>query len=456
VSPDWFNELPPVLFPEATAFSPEALLGLLFCRLNNFEKAYQYLDNETALLSVADIQNRLLHNVLMDDSTLNQPMHFESQHNLAIALLYGHWQHAMSAEEIERRFLQALTLKASRERKAFTVKHYGLFLIDMGRSSDAIELVESFLQSHMSVVAQTEMKAVLCNAWMSQLVVPYDTDLLEKLKTTLWECLQQYEARCRHAETALLLIDASQVANISNSFSESLGYINRAIDILRKEELQELLGSAILRKGMLLYTWAQNGQPQFYRSALQALQDALQTFTRESAPDVFADIHHHLGVVYSEIQDEVKKKAVWAAVSVASFNEALNFYNKVDYPYEFAMICHNFGNAYTRYPAAIHSDNFDKALAWYREALDIRTARDYPLERCNTLFNYLEASWLAANPSEAFNEDRFNEMWAMATELKALAYNDSLKQDADMQIEKLIQLRGAFSQTDIEPQHTNA
>ena len=34
--------------------------------------------------------------------------------------------------------------------------------------------------------------------------------------------------------------------------------------------------------------------------------------------------------------DEIKRKGVWAAVSVSSFNEALNYYNKVDSPYEFA------------------------------------------------------------------------------------------------------------------------
>ena len=48
-----------------------------------------------------------------------------------------------------------------------------------------------------------------------------------------------------------------------------------------------------------------------------------------NAPDIFAEIQHQLGRVYAEIPDEVKKKGIWAAVSVSSFTEALNFYNKI-------------------------------------------------------------------------------------------------------------------------------
>ena len=456
VSPNWQNTLPPVLFPEHASFSENTLLGIIFCHLNNFEKAYLYLKDVPLILPVVDMVNRLLHSVVMEDALTSAiDRDFVGQHNLAVALQYGHWNRSITADEIESSYKKALTLAAPAELKAFAAKQFVIFLTDTGRSAQAAHLAESYLPLDVSVDGQTELKVALCNAWMNQLIVPYDLDLLEKLKHTLWECLQKYEADGRSAESALLLIDASQVANISNSFTESLGYINRAIDILRNEELGELLGSAQLRKGMILYTWAQNGQPQFYRTALQTLQDALNTFTREKAPDVFADIHHHLGVVYSEIQDEVKKKAVWAAVSVSSFTEALNFYNKVDYPYEFAMICHNFGNAYTKYPAAVHSDNYDKALAWYREALDIRTAEHYPLERCNTLYNYLDASWLAANPTEAFNEDRFNEMWRMATELKELAYNETLRADAETQIAKLIQLKATFNDSVVLTSHLN-
>ncbi len=445
VMPDWCNALPPVLFDINLPYSDDLLLGIIFCQLGNFEKSYHYLANYPTILQSVDLVNRLANGIEVDDLFIaGDTTDFTSLHNYAIAALYGHWEQPIPVENIRQIFGAALNAIAPHEQKAFTVKHYSTFLIDNHELAEAERLLHPLLQSLVSSDAITEIKASLCSIGMKQLTVPYNEYLLENLKTTLWECLQYYEAAERKAEEALILIDASQVANFSDSFSEALGYINKAIAILQQEDLSELKGTAILRKATLLYTWAQSGQPQFYRTAMQTFQECLVIFGREEAPHVFADIHHHLGVIYSEIQDEVKKRGVWAAVSVSSFTEALNFYNKVDYPYEFAMICHHFGNAYTRYPAAIHSDNFDKALAWYREALDIRTAIAFPLERCNTLSNYLEASWNAANPKEGFNAERYKDMMHKASELESLSDNENLKQEASGHIRALQALQMQF------------
>lgn len=143
---------------------------------------------------------------------------------------------------------------------------------------------------------------------MKNLVVPYDPNLLETLKNTLWEVLQHYKKQERFLEEALLLVDAAQVANYAESFPEALGYINRAVDILRKEEMPELLAQAQYRKGILLYTWAKKDNPQFFKGALESFQEALKVFSKAETPDVFADIHQYLGVIYAEIPDEVKKK----------------------------------------------------------------------------------------------------------------------------------------------------
>ncbi|MFM2191830.1 MAG: hypothetical protein RLZZ118_787, partial [Bacteroidota bacterium] len=150
----------------------------------------------------------------------------------------------------------------------------------------------------------------------------------------------------------------------------------------------------------------------------------------------FAEIQHQLGRVYAEIPDEVKKKGIWAAVSVSSFTEALNFYNKIDYPYQFAMICNNMGIAYTKYPKSLQTDNYDKALAWYNEALDIRTVANYPLERVLTLNNYIEASWLVGNVDNADNE-RYEDMMQKLNEILILNHDEEICNRAKADIEKL-------------------
>ena len=213
---------------------------------------------------------------------------------------------------------------------------------------------------------------------------------------------------------------------------------------MRQEELPELLANAQLRRGELLYTWAQQGQPQFYKGALDSYQEALKVFSREEAPDVFANIHHHLGIIYAEIPDEVKKKSIWAAVSTASFQEALSYFTLEDFPYEYAMICNSYGNALTKYPAAVHSDNYEKALYYYQEALNVRSPEAYPLERVLTLFNYLEASWHAGNDTDQFNQNRYEDMLAKVLEIKDLTTDVSLLEEADKELHKLAVLKEVY------------
>jgi tetratricopeptide (TPR) repeat protein len=272
------------------------------------------------------------------------------------------------------------------------------------------------------------------------LTVPYNYSLLEKTKQTIWEVLQHYENKGKTLQTGLLLIDAAQVANFTDSFAESLGYINRAIRIFRDEEIPELEANAHYRKGVLLFTWAQNGNIQFYKGAMEAYQEALKTFTQASTPDVFAEIQHHLGVIYSEIPDEAKKKSIWAAVSVSSFKKALSYFTLETYPYEYATICNHYANALTKYPEAKLTDNYRKALDFYHEALSVRTAYEYPYERTLTILNYLEACWQVHEDDPEKQKSLFDDMIKKAEEIKLLVEDEKLTAEAQTHLEKLIEL----------------
>ncbi|MEN0050876.1 MAG: hypothetical protein AAF806_27660 [Bacteroidota bacterium] len=270
--------------------------------------------------------------------------------------------------------------------------------------------------------------------------MPYEQELFEKLKSTLWEVLEYYEQTNRTVELGLILLDAAHIANISESFTESLGYATRAIKIFEAEKLEELTGNAHYRKGTLLYTWAQNGNPQFFKPAIESYQEALKIFTKENAPDVFADIHHNLGVLYTDMPSNHRRKSIWAGIAVSSFQEALSFYTKMQYPYQYGMICNNYGNAFTKFPQAIHTDNYEKALFYYQEALDVRTS-NYPYERTITLLNFLEASWNVGNDPERFNKERYEDMLAKALEIKNLVNEEELLQEAEKHLEMLNSLK---------------
>ncbi|MEI6412121.1 MAG: hypothetical protein WCR52_22205 [Bacteroidota bacterium] len=447
---DWYNLAPPYLMPEEIEPSAQNLLGLIFAKLGNYEKAYDLLAHNRMLLNDIDIINRLQQGHPADPGTLSADLspfeEYRLYHNSAILHHYAATEQTFNQKKTLYFYEEALKSAPNGEYNAFTAKQFATFLTDQGELEGAERLLQDALRDAQSDDATLELKAGLCNVWMKKMVVPYDAALLERLKTTLWEVLEHYQKQQRSVEEGLLLIDAAQVANYAESFTESLGYINRAVDIFRTASIPELRAQAQYRRGILLYTWAKNGNPQFFRGALEAFQDALKVFTRDETPEVFADIQQYLGVIYSEIPDEALKKSIWAGISSSSFQQALDFYKKEQYPYEYAMICSNFANALSKYPEAVHSDNLEKALFYYTEALEIRIAAAWPLERAVTLLNYVETCWhlnLAGNGS---NRALYEDMVAKATEARNISPDPAIKAEAEAQLKRLETLKIALDQ----------
>ncbi|RDB06465.1 hypothetical protein [Runella aurantiaca] len=449
---DWANEAPPFILPYPLLLTPAHLLTLIYTKLGNYEQAYKHAELNPVLLIDIDTLNCLQHGVqvsLLSDLPSEGITDFETYrhwHNAAITAHYGDLTHFVHYETIKQYYHKAFELAPDDEWRAFTGKHLASLLLDAEELFFAEQLLEQCINFAISDDAKYELMNVQYAVWLKQLAVPYDEKLLQKIKTALWDVLNYYEKRQNHVQSALLLIDASHIANITDSFAESLGYINRAIDLLRQEEIPELLANANYRKGMLLYTWAQNGSPQFLKPAMDAYQAALRIFTRDNAPDIFAEIHHHLGVIYSEIPDEAKKKGIWAAVSVSSFKEALGYFTRETNPYEYARICNSYANVLTKFPAAAQSDNYAKALEFYREALEIRNADEYPHERALSILNFLEACWYVQHSTEVQEQTLFNEMQIKAAELLTLTSDASLLSDAQRHLSKIQKLKTTIHQ----------
>jgi hypothetical protein len=62
VLPDWENLQPPVLFP-SVSYKDKILLGIIYAKLNNYEKAYEVLEEYPDILQTVDILNRLQNSV---------------------------------------------------------------------------------------------------------------------------------------------------------------------------------------------------------------------------------------------------------------------------------------------------------------------------------------------------------------------------------------------------------
>ncbi|GAB3021388.1 tetratricopeptide repeat protein [Spirosoma pulveris] len=442
---DWSESLPPVLLPNPLPFSPENLLTVLFMQLANWEKAYEHGRHDRSLVDAVDLTNRLQAGVAVEAPArpVNGVGTFETYrrwHNRAVALHYGNLETEVDNKDISEAYQTALSHAPNPDYTAYTTKHYATLLLDTGQLTAANLVLAEAATAELSDAARHELLAVQYAVWLQQLVVPYDAVLLEQTKTALWQVLQYYETQQRTIQVGLLLVDAAQVANYTNSFAEALGYISRAVTIFRNAEVTELLANALYRKGVLLYTWAQSGNPQFYRPAMEAYQEALKVFTQQNAPAVFAEIQHHLGVIFAEIPDEVKKKSIWAAVSSSSFQQALAYFTREEFPYEYATICNHYANALTKYPQAAKSDNYAKAIGYYRDALRVRTAEAYPYERALTILNYLEAGWYVGEDDPENQRALYNDMVKKAGEVRFLVTDEALINDAEQHLLRLGEL----------------
>ena len=447
---DWFNQEPPFLLPEDIEFNLGNLLGIIFAKLNNFEKAHAYLSaTNPALFQELDFINRIQQGITIDPQELLAAYtpfdEYRLMHNQAIIRHYAAEDKYFEVDKIKYFYLEALQSAPNEEYRAYSGRHFALLLLDLGEMEDAIRVLKAVQHPAISKEAKTALQHALCQVWMTQLSVPYDQDLLGQLKDQLWEVLQVYQKQGRKVDEALVLTDAGIIANYAESWSESLGYFSQAINIFEQEKLPLLAANTYFRKGTLLFTWAKNDNPQFYRPAAESYQKALKVFTRLEAPEVFAEIQHHLGIIYAEMPDDPNKRSIWAAISSSAFQEALTIYTPAHHPYEYASTCNHYGNALLKYPQAKLTDNIEKALFYYQEALKIRTAEQYPMERCLTLMNYLEAQWNLGMPDDQFEEKRYQEMLTAAQEVLNLSPNEDLKTLAEQQLEKLAFLKEAYA-----------
>merc|ERR1712000_85448 len=206
------------------------------------------------------------------------------------------------------------------------------------------------LENQLSEEAKNALKVQLATAMMQQLKVPFNTDALEQISTLFEEAISFYEAKDLKIQAGLLLIDASEIANYKEDFILSKDYINKAILYFKEADIPEFLGEASLRKATLLYTWSKNGQPQYYKAAINAYQDTLKVFKRDTHPDKFAEIHHNMALIYSEIPVSPEEKPMWTAFCASSFKEALAYFTKERFPYEYAMVSHNYATALINFP----------------------------------------------------------------------------------------------------------
>ena len=436
---DWFDKEPPYLFP-TLEFTTDNLLGLIFYKLGNHQRAFEYIKQDNSFYNHLLTATSIQFGYQITEEQANFVKEF-STHNYAIVLNYGNVTFAITPNNVQEAYENALKNETINEIKLVTAKHYINYLIDSGLYSDAEKLIHSVTERATTDSEKQAFKVLLANCLKLQLKVPYNDDELSELITLQKECIDYYQSKDMQVNAGLLLIDASEVATLQKDFSTAKDLIGKAVLIFTEADIEELLGEATLQRASLLYSWSKNDSPQYYKPAINSFQNALKIFKRDTHPQKYADIHHNLALIYSEIKVIENEKPIWTAFCASSFKDALKFYTKENYPYQFAMVAHNYATALMGFPEAKLHNNLDKAYHLFEEVLEIRTAEKLPFERSLTLLNQLELFWLLNNENEEDEKNRFEEMSQKAKEIKTLVMDSDLIEKANQHLTELEKLK---------------
>ncbi|MEM1257882.1 MAG: hypothetical protein AAGH81_05085 [Bacteroidota bacterium] len=433
---DWFDTEPPYLFPPVE-LSEGNVLSLLFYKIGNEQQAFQYIGESDKIYKHLLLATKLKFGYEIEPEELSDL----SAHNKAILHHYGNISPRISFNQLRELYANALQQESSADVKSYTAKHYLNLLLDAQLFEKTIVSSEAFLKEAKSKAAQIALSIQWCTASFKNLQLPYNSDTLKTILAKQEECVQYLQANDLYLNAALLTMEACDVANFLGDFPLAKAHINTSIKIFKEEEATEFLGEAGLKKAHLLYHWSKNGSPQYYKAAINAFQDTLKVFKKDTYPDYFAEVQHALALIYSEIPAPPDEKPMWTAFCASAFKEALEFYTMETHPYEHAMVCHNYATALMDFPPAKLHNNHEKAYGFFEDALQIRTAEKYPTERALTLLNQLELGWLMHNEDGKQEEERLESMRRKAKEITSLVTDENLLVRAEEQLQKLEQLK---------------
>lgn len=434
---DWYDTEPPYVFPKVT-FSKENLLALIFYKLGNQQKAFDFVSEENHLYHHLLVATHLQFGYEISEAMFTKTGSF---HNQCVIQHYGNYKNPYSFEELNQLYQSAIDNSTDDEVKVFTAKHYSNFLLDNGAFKEAEQLIRKLQGNPISLEAKNVLDVQLASGLMAQLKLPYNQDTLEEISELFHNGINFYEAKDQKVNAGLLYVDASEIANFKGDYITSKDLINKAILIFKEADIPEFLGEAGLRKATLLYTWSKNENPQYYKPAINAFQDTLKVFKRDIHPQKFAEVHHNLALIYSEIPVSSEEKPIWTAFCASSFKEVLKFYSKESYPYEFAMASHNYATALMSFPEAKLHNNLDKAFDMFEDALTVRTKDAYPFERALTLVNQLELYWIMHNENSEEESEKYKTMLNKAYEIGQLVTDNTLIEKANEHIEALKNLK---------------
>ncbi len=454
----WDDSAPPYIFPQPMSLTPASFVGFLNYLSGDYDKALHSLTDqpiiyaemkEAVAIATGNI-GALNTDRRIEPTNLPAANSFETYrllHNHAIFLHYG-LPPGTTPEQIDAAYRQAVALAPSAIYRAFTIRNQAIFTSENQDPDRAIGLLNAALKQVSGQRVEYALRHNLAHIAVNKAEEEQDPLQAVNAKGAVLDLLVWFQTNHKPVQTALLLQDASRAAHIEGAFAEALNYANRAIDLLKEQQLEELLGNAQLGKGRLLLQWAQNGQQQVYVEAANTLVMASGHFSKDHHPAIFADIQQLLGVAWATFPDAGKANSLeFIQKSQAAFEQALAYFQKDTHPAQYGQVNRQYGHAHVRWHKVQGADHLQLAMACFNKVLSVLPAATKPEQRAEALMEILQAVITATDERPGLTVGAVNELVLMVQAAEQLTSQPKVVKQARQHLSHLLKLAKQLSHT---------
>ena len=163
---DWSEKLPPILLDNPLTFDSSTLLSLIFFKLGNWEKVYEYCSKDKKYLDDLILIHRLQSNLVVQIPP--EPIiefgtfdHYRRWHNRAVVLHYGNLGNTIVGHLTHTAYEKSLLNASDSDYRAFSGKYFATFLLDIGLINEAEQVLEKCINNVSETYIKDKLKSVL-------------------------------------------------------------------------------------------------------------------------------------------------------------------------------------------------------------------------------------------------------------------------------------------------------
>ncbi|HID65553.1 MAG TPA: tetratricopeptide repeat protein [Aquificaceae bacterium] len=164
----------------------------------------------------------------------------------------------------------------------------------------------------------------------------------------------------------VLLSKANIIFNEKGASYHLIQLYLEILELLKNVNIPELKGEIFYQLGNLYSTFGD------IYEAVKYYSKALEVFTKENNPYMYALINNNMGLAYLSIQATDIESQVKLALGVQCLKKALEVFKKEEFPEEWASATLNYANALVYLPTSNPTKNLIRALELYKEVLAYR------------------------------------------------------------------------------------